>query len=159
MYLLNNKEYDVLNEKVEELKLLMQVANQDITTCYRDLQRDHIQYLANEKGEFQDSYIDQMQKSTAKKYGKFQNQLSELNKLQGSMKTNADEHATLLATMAEEGSNVNSVYYVFYVWLIITMILISGVVLYMSNHESSLNTVIVIVAISVSFYFILKNIL
>ena len=117
-----------------------------------------MQYLANEKGEFQDSYIDQMQKSTAKKYGKFQNQLSELNKLQGSMKTN-DEHATLLATMAEEGSNVNSVYYVFYVWLIITMILISGVVLYMSNHESSLNTVIVIVAISVSFYFILKNIL
>ena len=159
MYLLNRKENEALNDKVEELKLLMQGANIDITKCYRDLQREHHQYLANEDGEFQDSYIDHMQKSTAKKYDNFQKQLVELRKLQGSMQNNADEHATLMATMAEEGSNVDSVYYLFYVWLIITMILISGVVIYMSNHESSLNTVIVIVAIFVSFYFILKNIL
>ena len=159
IYLLNRKEYEALNEKVEELKLIMQGANQDITKCYNDLQREHHVYLANEEGDFRDSYIDRMQKSTAKKYNKFQKQLVELNKLQGSMQNNADEHATLMATMAEEGSNVDSVYYLFYVWVIITMILIAGVVFYMSNQESSLNTIIVIVAISVSFYFILKNIL
>ena len=159
VYLLNRKEYEALNEKVEELKMFMQGANQDITKCYNDLQREHHKYLANEDGDFQDSYIDQMQQSTAEKYDEFQKQLVELNRLQSSMKTNSDEHATLLATMAEEGSNVDSVYYLFYVWIIITMILISGVILYMSNHESSLNTIVVIVAISVSFYFILKNIL